>query len=678
MIETGAWHPAKDDLAAFDAGELPEGLWAQVEEHVAHCPACCQRLEQLPTDSLSAQLHAIAEPTASFPASPRGDSERTPPLCSGEEAKAATPLELLKHPRYRILGLLGAGGMGTVFKAEHRLMERVVALKVMRKSLLNRATAVTQFRQEVRMAARLCHPNIVTAHDADQAGDVHFLVMEYVAGASLDRVVEERGPLPAAEACDHVRQAALGLQHAFEQGMVHRDIKPHNLMRTPEGVVKILDFGLARFASEVAAGDGGPLGKAVLGTPDYMAPEQALSPQQADTRADIYSLGCTLYFLLTGRVPFPAHSPQQTLAAHLEQTVPSVDTFRPDLPPGLSGVLERMLAKDPGRRYETPAEVARALAACIPAGQSGEESARPSKRSKPLIRTRGRWAAVGVAALLTATVVFTVVFAMAIRPGGTQGPSALSTERVGEENKTPAEPPPSPAAQPLAVEPAPPRPDVHERLVAWLKENNVFGPEHNFVREQADRVDQPLIQGKGFELSIGGGLLKSGKPTLLTTHSGKLFILEYSTAQARAQRLAAKGVIVRETVGYHSPIRTAPLAELSELRIDGAENLDPRQRVTGTLAYRVLGEGTGNFALRMCSHAGKKGVTGYQYIKGGALPEKNGSLSFSFPEVDASDSATVTAIPVFLDLLLLAEPFRPNKATVVSNTLVRMVIVKPR
>src|SRR5262249_4618488 len=135
------------------------------------------------------------------------------PLGSGEGANAAAPPELLRHPRYRILGLLGAGGMGTVFKAEHRLMERVVALKVMRKSLLNRAPAVTQFRQEVRMAARLCHPNIVTAHDTDQADDVHFLFMEFVAGASLERVVEERGPLPAIEACDYVRQAALGLQH---------------------------------------------------------------------------------------------------------------------------------------------------------------------------------------------------------------------------------------------------------------------------------------------------------------------------------------------------------------------------------------------------------------------------------------------------------------------------------
>src|SRR5262249_20143684 len=159
----------EEQLAAFDAGELPERFWAKVEDHVARCATCCRRLEQLPADSLSAQVRATAESTDSFPPVPGGDAERTPVQSSGEGANGAPP-ELLQHRRYRLLGLLGAGGMGTVFKAEHRLMERVVALKVMRKSLLNRAAAVTQFRQEVRMAARLCHPNIVTAYDADQAG----------------------------------------------------------------------------------------------------------------------------------------------------------------------------------------------------------------------------------------------------------------------------------------------------------------------------------------------------------------------------------------------------------------------------------------------------------------------------------------------------------------------------
>src|SRR5262249_11871361 len=160
---------------------------------------------------------------------------------------------LAGHPRYRVLELLGVGGMGAVYKAEHLRMERTVALKVVNRSLTDNPAMVERFTREVKAAAKLAHPNIVTAFDADQAGDTHFLVMEFVEGVSLSRLVAEHGRLPVAEACDYVRQAALGLQHAFARGMVHRDIKPHNLMRTPEGQVKILDFGLARFAMETPA-----------------------------------------------------------------------------------------------------------------------------------------------------------------------------------------------------------------------------------------------------------------------------------------------------------------------------------------------------------------------------------------------------------------------------------------
>src|SRR5262249_36762668 len=146
--------------------------------------------------------------------------------------EAAVPPELADHPRYRVVGLLGSGGMGVVFKAEHLVMERPVALKVISRGLIDRPAVMERFRREVKAAARLSHPNIVTAHDAEQAGDTHFLVMEFVEGTTLARLVNERGLLPVAEACDYVRQAALGLQHAFEHGMVHRDIKPHNLMVT--------------------------------------------------------------------------------------------------------------------------------------------------------------------------------------------------------------------------------------------------------------------------------------------------------------------------------------------------------------------------------------------------------------------------------------------------------------
>ena len=192
---------------------------------------------------------------------------------------------------------------------------------------------VERFHREVKAAALLAHPNIVTAYDADQAGDAHFLIMEFVEGVSLAQKVQQDGPLPIAQACAYIRQAALGLQHASERGMVHRDVKPHNLMLTPAGQVKILDFGLARLMRETAllnAGTSPPTaGQAitgaasnltdagiVVGTVDFIAPEQAADPSRADVRADIYSLGCTLYYLLAGHAPFAEGTVLDKLAAH--------------------------------------------------------------------------------------------------------------------------------------------------------------------------------------------------------------------------------------------------------------------------------------------------------------------------------------------------------------------------
>ena len=236
-------------------------------------------------------------------------------------AVAGLPEELNDHPRYRVVAALGAGGMGAVYRAEHRLMDRPVALKVIRGDLLGNEAMVERFRREVKSAARLAsHPNIVAAYDAEQAGETHMLVMEFIEGTDLARLVDRRGPLPVGEACEYARQAALGLQHAFEDGMVHRDIKPQNLMRTTRGQIKILDFGLARFASEVASHAGVTAEGMILGSADYIAPEQIDDPHAADIRADIYSLGCTLYFLLAGRPPFPDGSLIQKLMAHREKT----------------------------------------------------------------------------------------------------------------------------------------------------------------------------------------------------------------------------------------------------------------------------------------------------------------------------------------------------------------------
>jgi putative intracellular protease/amidase len=256
--------------------------------------------------------------------------------------------------------------MGTVYQAEHRLMQRVVAIKVLRPELTARPEAVERFRREVMSAARLKHPHIVAALDSEQAGERQLLVMEYVDGISLDQLVARQGPLAPEEACRLLQQAAEGLAHAHEQGMIHRDIKPHNLMVTPRGELKILDFGLARLqemspaaslaASATAAG-------MVLGTPDYMSPEQIRDPRAATPQSDLYSLGCTLYFALTGEPPFATGAVIERLSAHLHTEPVPVTQHRSDVPLPLLSVLDRLLAKDPARRFASAREVSQALGA---------------------------------------------------------------------------------------------------------------------------------------------------------------------------------------------------------------------------------------------------------------------------------------------------------------------------
>jgi serine/threonine protein kinase/formylglycine-generating enzyme required for sulfatase activity len=320
------------------------------------------------------------------PGDPRyaGDatSELTPPAAG--EVRPGTQLG-----QYRLLERIGAGGMGQVFKAVHPTMQRVVAVKIMGANLVQDARARARFRREVQSAARLAHPNIVMAYDAAEEAGRCFLVMEYVEGRDAAALVQAHGPAPVGVACDIVRQAALGLQHAHEQGMVHRDIKPGNLViaaRRPPGLgsgsgpvpagagwpalplVKVLDFGLAR----IHAGDSDPAihvpGSTpltregyVVGTPEFMAPEQASGFGHTDIRSDIYSLGCTFYCLLTGRPPFSGSSLLEIMVQHLHSPLPPVTDNRPDVAPDVAAVLERMLAKRPEDRYQTPGEVADAL-----------------------------------------------------------------------------------------------------------------------------------------------------------------------------------------------------------------------------------------------------------------------------------------------------------------------------
>jgi serine/threonine-protein kinase len=290
--------------------------------------------------------------------------------------------------QYRILERLGAGGMGEVYKALHVSMDRVVALKVLAPDLVQEQRARARFQREIKGAARLNHPNIVMAHDADEAEGHCFLVMEYVEGSDLADLVRQRGRPPAAIACEIARQAALGLQHAHECGLVHRDIKPANLMLVlprPSGaaggdnsptvtaplpwpgapVVKILDFGLARL---VCPENEAPDAKfavtregTVVGTPEFMSPEQGTGGPGLDIRSDVYSLGCTLYFLLAGRPPFVSKTVYETITRHLTEPPKPLNHIWPDVHPILAAVVARMLAKRPEARFQTPAEVAQAL-----------------------------------------------------------------------------------------------------------------------------------------------------------------------------------------------------------------------------------------------------------------------------------------------------------------------------
>jgi formylglycine-generating enzyme required for sulfatase activity len=273
---------------------------------------------------------------------------------------------------YLLLEPLGRGGMGQVFKARDLHENRLVALKMIRKDRLENADArfvlqaVRRFRRESKAGTQLEHPNIVTLYDAGQINDLHYLAMEYIDGSDLNHLVESSPSLSVAQACDCVCQAARGLQHAYERGLVHRDIKPSNLMLATEGaVVKILDFGLVRLDPRLADDETNSeltQSGVQLGSVDYMAPEQALDPHQVDIRADIYSLGCTLYYLLTRQVLYPGGTPWQKRLRHQQADVPDVTIPRPDAPRELAAVLRRMLAKRPEERYQTPAEVAAALA----------------------------------------------------------------------------------------------------------------------------------------------------------------------------------------------------------------------------------------------------------------------------------------------------------------------------
>jgi serine/threonine protein kinase len=288
--------------------------------------------------------------------------------------------------KYKLLERIGFGGMGQVFLCEHMYMRRRVAIKVLPPAKAEEPAALGRFYREARAAAALDHPNIVRTHDIDQDGLLHFLVMEYVDGSSLLEIIKKKGPMAIDRATHYIWQSAQGLDHAFRVGVIHRDIKPGNILVDRLGTSKILDMGLARFYHS----DDDMLTKkydekSVLGTADYVAPEQTINSHDVDVKADIYSLGATFYYLLAGHPPFPEGTISQKLIAHQTRQPTPIRALRPEIPAALAAVLERMMVKSAADRYQTPAEVSAALARFSPA-----EMAPPPEDEMPVLSPAAR------------------------------------------------------------------------------------------------------------------------------------------------------------------------------------------------------------------------------------------------------------------------------------------------
>jgi len=351
-------HPDNRQLAEFGLGKLALADSEWVEGHLEQCEACCQTLSMLMDDTFAGTVkHAarIRDRDLSYEG-----QDATAPFLDHRKA------EIEHQGKYALREIIGHGGMGDVYRAEHLLMNRVVALKVVRDSVSHSSESVQRFRREVKAAAKLSHPNVVAAFDAELAGDTLFLIMEYVEGTDLAKHVSENGPLPHITALRYVRQVLLGLEHAHSRGIIHRDIKPQNLMLTPGAdQVRILDFGLASLA-QAAAPESGELTiefegltqcNRIVGTPDYLSPEQADSPTAVTEQSDLYSLGCTLFFLLTGRPPYVGNSVMGKLAAHQREEFPDARERVPELPSVVTDLVSKLTAKSPTRRFQSARSV---------------------------------------------------------------------------------------------------------------------------------------------------------------------------------------------------------------------------------------------------------------------------------------------------------------------------------
>ena len=303
--------------------------------------------------------------------------------------------------RYVLLDRIGSGSMGRVYKAHHAMMDRTVALKIIAPEIASNERVVARFQREMKLVGRLDHPNVVRAFDADQIHRILYIVMEYVTGKSLGELVKKH-PIPAADMAEYAFQAALGLAHAHEQGIVHRDVKPSNILLTDDRKIKVLDLGLgvlmeADSAATFATADG-----IAVGTVDYMSPEQACG-REVDGRSDLYGLGCSIYYLLTGKLPFPGSSPIERLGKRISGRHVPITEHLPDLAPNFVRVIDRLLAPKPHERYATAANAADALQGLLkpktrpaPAKPSQAQAA-PPVEAKPTADVKPQYAVAGPA-----------------------------------------------------------------------------------------------------------------------------------------------------------------------------------------------------------------------------------------------------------------------------------------
>ncbi len=434
-------HPEQQALSDYALGKLDEQRAAVVGSHVADCPECEVTLQGIEgqTDTLVSGLRgdqkSAAEVFAQEEAYQRAieQAANLPEVTAihGQPTKISAALPgaadenlAKKLGPYELLAKLGEGGMGAVYRAQHEHLGKMVAIKILPAVAMRDPALVGRFRREMKAVGALHHPNIVGAHDAGEAAGVHFLVMEYVAGKDLSTVLKELGPLSVEQAISCTLQAARGLEFAHRKGIVHRDIKPANLLLDEEGTLKILDMGLARLddnAHNIAAQEGLTQSGQVMGTVDYMAPEQAFDTHRADAKADVYSLGCTLYRLLTGQNAYAGDTIVQKILAHREKPIPSLRAARPEVPAALDKLFQQMLAKQTDERIsmsDVVKELTALQASPSPATESFHLKQTPALSPTPVVQSGGGqrkipgvWLAAGfgaAAALILLTIVFII------------------------------------------------------------------------------------------------------------------------------------------------------------------------------------------------------------------------------------------------------------------------------